>query len=133
MLKHGLLALIVAIVIPLVLWAGADILEFSAESQGDGVLLMWRTGVELNLSTFQVQRSVNGTSFYSIADVEPTGSYSEYQYVDGNLLKDSIKTYYYRLKIVETNGAVTYSAIREVTLIFSGIQQTWGSIKAMFR
>ena len=132
MLKHGILALIFAIAIPLVLWAGADILEFTAESQGDGVLLIWRTGVEFNLSTFQVQRSSNGTSFYSVADVEPTGSYSEYQYYDNNLM-DSIKTYYYRLKMVDINGTVTYSAVREVTLIFSGIQQTWGSIKAMFR
>ena len=133
MLKYGILALIVAMAIPLMLWAGADILEFTAESQGEGILLIWRTGIEFNLSTFEVQRSTNGTSFYSVAEVEPAGSYSEYQFVDNNLLKDAMKTYYYRLKMVDINGTVTYSEVREVTMIFSGIQQTWGSIKAMFR
>ena len=133
MSKQSLLALVIAIAVPLMLWAGADILEFTAETQGDAVLLVWRTGVEVNLSSFQVQRSTNGTAFYTIGDVEPTGSYSEYQYLDNNLLKQSIKIYYYRLKLVDNNGSVTYSEIREVTMIFSGIQQTWGSIKAMFR
>ena len=121
------------ILLPLLLWAGADILVFTAEAQVDAVLLSWRTGVEVNLSTFEVQRSSNGTSFYTVGDVEPTGSYSEYQYLDGSLLKQDSKTYYYRIKILDTTGAVSYSEVREVTLSFSGIQQTWGSIKAMFR
>lgn len=121
------------ILLPLLLWAGADILVFTAEAQIDAVLLSWRTGVEVNLSTFEVQRSSNGTSFYTVGDVEPTGSYSEYQYLDSSLLKQDSKTYYYRLKILDTTGAVSYSEVREVTLSFSGIQQTWGSIKAMFR
>jgi hypothetical protein len=122
------------VLIPLLLWAGADILEFTAEPQGEStVLLTWRTGVEVSLTVFQVQRSTNGNTFYTIGDVDPTGSYSEYQYLDTNLLKQSVKTYYYRLKIIDTSGAVTYSEVRDVTLTFSGIQQTWGSIKAMFR
>lgn len=124
--------LFVSMVIPLILWAGADILQFTAEAQEDGVLLVWRTGVEVSLSTFEVQRSMNGTSFFTIANIEPRGSYSEYQYLD-RLMTDSIRTYYYRLKMVDIGGAVTYSETREVTMVFSGIQQTWGSIKAMFR
>jgi len=124
--------LVVCIAAPLILWAGADILQFTAEAQGDEVLLVWRTGVEVNLSRFEVQRSTNGTLFYTIGNVEPTGSYSEYQYLD-RLLTDSIRTYYYRLRMVDISGAVTYSETREVTMVFSGIQQTWGSIKAMFR
>lgn len=134
MQPRSILVISMVILVPLLLWAGADILEFRAEAQGESaVLLTWRTGVEVSLTTFQIQRSANGTTFYTIGDMEPTGSYSEYQYLDTNLLKQSVKTYYYRLKIVDTNGAVTYSEVREVTMTFSGIQQTWGSIKAMFR
>jgi len=132
MSKRSLMVLIIGVVAPLILWAGADILQFTAEAQEDGVLLVWRTGVEVNLSTFEVQRSTNGTLFYAIANVEPKGSYSEYQYLD-RLMTDSIRTYYYRLKIMDISGAVSYSETREVTMVFSGIQQTWGSIKAMFR
>ena len=131
---RSILVIIMVILVPLLLWAGADILEFSAEPDGESaVLLTWRTGVEVSLTVFQVQRSSNGNTFYTIGNVNPTGSYSEYQYLDTNLLKQSVKTYYYRLKMIDTSGAVTYSEVRDVTLTFSGIQQTWGSIKAMFR
>ncbi len=131
---RSILVIIMVILVPLLLWAGADILEFSAEPDGESaVLLTWRTGVEVSLTVFQVQRSSNGNTFYTIGNVDPTGSYSEYQYLDTNLLKQSVKTYYYRLKMIDTSGAVTYSEVRDVTLTFSGIQQTWGSIKAMFR
>ncbi len=131
---RSILVISMVILVPLLLWAGADILEFTAEPQGESaVLLTWRTGVEVSLTVFQVQRSTNGNTFYTIGNVDPTGSYSEYQYLDTNLLKQLVKTYYYRLKMVDTSGAVTYSEVRDVTLTFSGIQQTWGSIKAMFR
>ena len=131
---RSILVIIMVILVPLLLWAGADILEFSAEPDGESaVLLTWRTGVEVSLTVFQVQRSSNGNTFYTIGNVNPTGSYSEYQYLDTNLLKQSVKTYYYRLKMIDTSGAVTYSEVRDVTLTFSGIQETWGSIKAMFR
>jgi hypothetical protein len=133
MKKRNLLIGGLVVLIPLVLWAGAVILQFTAEVQSNTVVLSWRTGVEVNLSEFQVQRSTTGTTFYSIGSVEPNGSYSEYQYVDDNLLKQSVRTYYYRLKIVDNDGTSTYSVVREVTIISSGIQQTWGSIKAMFR
>ena len=122
-----------AVLIPLLLWAGADILSFTAEAQSEAVLLIWRTGVEMNISTFQIQRSSNGTSFYTIGQASPTGSYSEYRYLDNNILQDGLKTYYYRLRIVDLDGTVTFSEVREVTLSYSGILQTWGSIKAMFR
>ena len=134
MRPRSFLVISMVILVPLLLWAGADILEFTAEPQGESaVLLTWRTGMEVGLTVFQVQRSTNGSTFYTIGDVDPTGSYSEYQYLDTNLLKQSVKTYYYRLKMIDTSGAVTYSEVRDVTLTFSGIQQTWGSIKAMFR
>lgn len=119
--------------IPLLVWAGAVILEFTAEVQSNTVVLSWRTGVEMNLSIFQVQRSTNGTSFYTIGGVDPTGSYSQYQYVDDNLLKQSVRTYYYRLKMIDNDGTSSYSNVQQVIIIASGIQQTWGSIKAMFR
>jgi hypothetical protein len=119
--------------IPLLVWAGAVILEFTAEVQSNTVVLSWRTGVEMNLSIFQVQRSTNGSSFYSIGAVEPTGSYSQYQYVDDNLLKQSMRTYYYRLEMIDMDGTSSYSNVQQVIVIASGIQQTWGSIKAMFR
>lgn len=134
MQPRSILVISMVVLVPLLLWAGADILEFSAEPQGEAaVLLTWRTGVEVSLSMFQIQRSTNGTTFYTIGEKDPTGSYSEYQYLDTNLLKQAVKTYYYRLKMIDTSGTVTYSEVCDVTMTFSGIQQTWGSIKAMFR
>ena len=133
MYTRSVFLIAIAVFIPLLLWAGADILSFTAEAQTEAVLLIWRTGVEMNLSSFQIQRSSNGTSFYTIGEVSPTGSYSEYRYLDNNILQDGLKTYYYRLRIVDLDGTVTFSEVCEVTISYSGIQQTWGSIKAMFR
>lgn len=115
-------------------FAGAELYSFRAFPVVDHCQLEWMTGVESNLRLFIVERSSDGQSFFAIGQTSPRGSYSQYEYTDSSPLDaDMERTFYYRLKIVDGDGAVRYSPISEVLLSFSPVQHTWGSIKAMFR
>ncbi|MBU1937824.1 hypothetical protein KKG05_10540 [bacterium] len=121
------------------LWAtsiafgSAEILEFDAYSLGDHCQLAWRTGQEVHLQTFVVERSSDGTTFMPIGYIDPEGSHSTYQFTDASPLAQSTRLFFYRIKIVDLDNSFVYSVVREVSLIFSAFKQTWGSIKAMFR
>lgn len=118
-------------------WAEAELLTFRAYpaiERTDHCRLEWTTGQETNLRVFIVERSGDGSYFLPVGQVAANGSYSEYQFADLSPLDaDMNRTFFYRLRMVDHSGATRYSEIREVSLQFSAVQQTWGTIKAMFR
>ena len=107
--------------------------EFSAVGSGQQVVLDWTVQPGLAPAMFHVQRSFDGQRFIAIADVRPADGVYQYTYVDDDLFKGELHTYYYRIEAVLSGDRSALSAVREVTLSFSGIRRTWGSIKAMFR
>ena len=112
----------------------AQVLEsFTASVEGHSVELEWTTSSERNVVEFCLQRSFDGRNFYPICEMEPTGAGHTYNYIDNDLFKGNTRTFYYRLEIRHAGGHKEYSQTREVTLSFSGVYRTWGSIKAMFR
>jgi hypothetical protein len=114
--------------------ANVDLLSFRAVAVLDHGRLEWGTGVEANFDAFIVERSSNGTDFIPITRISATGSYSEYQFTDSSPLDlDENRSFYYRLKMLNADGSYRLSETKEVVLVFSAVQQTWGSIKAMFR
>lgn len=114
--------------------AGVELLSFRALPMVDHGRLEWSSGTETSFEAFIVERSPDGQNFLPIARVEGTGSFSEYSYTDSSPLDlDMDRSFYYRLKMLDDDGNYRYSETREVTLTFSAVQQTWGSIKAMFR
>ena len=114
--------------------AGVELLTFRAVPMIDHGRLEWSTGAETNLDAFIIERSSDGYNFLAVTRVEATGSYSEYSYTDASPLDlDMDRSFYYRLKMLNDDGSFRYSETKEVTLTFSAVQQTWGSIKAMFR
>jgi len=113
--------------------AGVELTDFRAFPVVDHSQLQWSTGVEDNFQMFVVERSSDSRNFYTVGTVNGTGSYSQYQFTDTSPLLDNSRTFYYRLKMVDRDGTYRYSEIREVSLTFSAVQHTWGSIKAMFR
>jgi len=114
-------------------WAPSVITSFNASNADDYVLLEWVSGSESGVSNFQVERSFDGIEFQAIVTITPQGSSSSYYYEDHDLYKNTTRTYYYRIKVQMSNGSSSFSAVETVTLTFSGIQQTWGSIKSLFR
>ena len=133
-MRNTAIALIVALLMALPGLAQNVIVNFSAHAENDDyAVLEWNSGSENGLTVFRVERSLDGLSFISLADVSPQGNNSSYRYEDHDLFKNGTRTYYYRVRAVMANGTSTLSPVQFVTLSFSGIQQTWGSIKALFR
>jgi hypothetical protein len=82
-------------------------------SNKDGANVLQRsTSSEQNSSRFEVQRGENGNDFSTIATVAAAGNsdkITNYQYEDRQL--GNVGKYYYRLKMVDKDGATKYSAV----------------------
>lgn len=72
-------------------------------------ILEWRTVQEASFSHFELQRSINGRDFIEIARV--IGGSSTYRY-DDNSFEKAVN--YYRLKMIDRDGAFSYSEIRKI-------------------
>jgi hypothetical protein len=85
--------------------------HFTVVSSSDGNALSWTVNMEQANVQYIVQRSADCRSYMDIAHVNGTG-YGDmervYSYTDA-LAVDS--SYCYRLKAIETDGAVTYSPV----------------------
>ena len=119
-----------------VLSAGAIVSEFRAEPSRNKVTLKWLAEAEINLKGFEIERGISKTDLQKIDFLDAKGhttSKTEYTYEDNTVFKAESRVYYYRLKIVDKDGASTNTNVIEVNPIISGARATWGSIKAMFR
>ncbi len=126
--------IIVSFLIIATVYAGAYIEYFHARSESDNVRLEWQTSEETNLQKFVIERKTPQSSFTEVASVSPKGNNSNYIFTDQNAYKTNDMVFVYRLKIVDNNDQVTYSADVTVTHSISSVaKRTWGSIKAMFR
>jgi hypothetical protein len=116
--------------------AGAFIERITAKSDGENIMVEWKTGEETNVKQFEVERSNGGTnSFMVVGSVDPKGSNSYYVYTDKSAYKPVGSVYAYRIKIVDKDPNVvpSYSNAVSVSHSVSSVKRTWGSIKAMFR
>jgi hypothetical protein len=132
-MKKLLIRVLPVFFLVITIYGGAFLDYFQGRSEGDDVRLEWKTGEESNLQHFIVERKTPQNSYSDIATIQPKGSNSYYYYVDQSAYKSNDMVFIYRLKIVETNGQVSYSAEVTVSHNVSGVKRTWGSIKAMFR
>ncbi|GAB4490534.1 MAG: hypothetical protein OHK0045_15230 [Raineya sp.] len=88
-----------------------ELIAFQAVTQNNQVTLLWQTASEINVSHFEIEKSVTGLSFTTIGKIESLNSANSYQYIDRYLQKGTL---YYRLKIVDKDGRFSYSQIKEV-------------------
>lgn len=87
--------------------------SFTATASGCTAHLAWQTATELNSSYYAIEASTNGTSFAQVAKVASGnsamgGSY-KYSYALGS------GSTYFRLKAVDKDGRLAYSAIAVAT------------------
>ena len=119
-----------------VLWAGAVVSEFRAEPGRNKVVLKWIAEAEINLKGFEIERGVSKTDLQKVDFLEAKGNATaktEYAYEDNTVFKTEARVYFYRLKILDHDGAFTLTNVIEVNPTISSARATWGSIKAMFR
>ena len=117
------------------LYAAVSFQYFTAKSSQDGILLEWKTSDEGGASHFELERSAGSAdNFIYLKTINSTGNNSYYSYQDNTVSNRSNSSiYYYRLKCVQPNGTLTYTPAISVMFSVSGIRDTWGSIKAIFR
>lgn len=85
---------------------------FYAKRKNNAVTLSWQTAAEINAKEFVIQKKI-GTNFLDIATITADNKQdgSSYSFYDINSNKGVSQ---YRLKLVDQNGAFTFSEIRAV-------------------
>jgi hypothetical protein len=125
---------IISVAIIATVYAGAFLDYFHGRSEGEDIRLEWKTGEEVDIKHFSIERKTPNNSYAEIANLNPQGSNSYYSYLDKSAYKMATDlVFIYRLKIVDNSGQSSYSNEVTVSHNVSGVKRTWGSIKAMFR
>jgi hypothetical protein len=96
----------------LVVTLPVELIDFKANKLGDHVDLSWISAKEENFSHFEVYRSSNGTQFEYLASVNSKSAnsgISVYGFSDAKAFGQGIGSVYYRLKMVDADGAVAWS------------------------
>ncbi|NCU02823.1 MAG: T9SS type A sorting domain-containing protein [Chitinophagaceae bacterium] len=95
-----------------------SLLDFRANLKNDNALLNWKTTNHYNFSHFIIEKSTDARNYNDavvIVAPESTAAENSYGYND-DLHNSTNKTVYYRLKMVDVNGKVSYSETRMVRL-----------------
>ena len=93
--------------------------NFTARLAGKSVVLNWNTLQEINTANFSIQRSTNANYFTTIGNVAAAGNSSipkYYTYTDGTIFNTPVNEYFYRLKIEDRDGNISYSKINPVNI-----------------
>ncbi|HSC37557.1 MAG TPA: T9SS type A sorting domain-containing protein, partial [Chitinophagaceae bacterium] len=99
------------------------LLSFSGRLDNNTIPLSWSTSSEQNSAYFEVQKSVDGTSFYPLGKVAAAGNSNterHYGYIDKQVSEQN----YYRLKMTDIDGKFVFSN----TVLVKGanvLQQVW--------
>lgn len=85
-----------------------SLLSFTASKDDNKVMLNFTTTNELKVASFDVERSLDGSSFTKIGTVTGESANGQYAYIDVQPLSSMN---YYRLKMINQNGGYSYSKI----------------------
>jgi hypothetical protein len=91
-----------------------ELTNFAAARQGSGVVIGWATAREQNSAHFEVQRSLTGGEFSTVAKVTAQGNSSRptsYTAIDE---KAPASVVYYRLRQVDLDGKTAFSPVVSV-------------------
>ena len=84
--------------------------SFTGSLSGDVVVLNWKVSESTNFERFEVERSLDGTSYNKIKVVPFDHSLRSYAMQDDVSVLQS-KQVYYRLKLVDEDGKFSYSKV----------------------
>ncbi|MBO2012247.1 T9SS type A sorting domain-containing protein [Hymenobacter negativus] len=96
-----------------------ELVSFTAQAVNNAdAALAWTTASEKNNARFEVERSLNGTDYAWIGQVNGQGSTSQataYALTDAGIGPKAAGLVYYRLKQVDADGAFSYSPVRSLS------------------
>ena len=116
------------------LFAGARVENFNADSDGDNIILTWNSFEEPDVKHYEILRGPRKDVLNYLSVVNAKGDNSSYSFVDETAYKTSETVYAYGLVIRDNDGSK--SEIMHTRILHenvSSVKRTWGSIKALFR
>lgn len=87
---------------------------FTLTRKNNDVLVQWSTSQEVDADMYNVERSIDGENWSTIAYVAAVGNSSNvnnYSFTDKNI---SPKTVYYRVKEVDVDGKFVYTPVKSI-------------------
>ncbi|SNR34142.1 right-handed parallel beta-helix repeat-containing protein [Hymenobacter mucosus] len=100
-----------------------ELVKFTAENKENLVSLGWTTAMEVGSAFFEVQRSTDGRTFTSVANVAAAGTSTStrlYTWNDPQLIE---QVTYYRLRQVDVDGTSHHSSVAVVSPRLTGRQE----------
>lgn len=91
-----------------------SVTNFSGNYQSGKASLIWETSTEKNIAAYILERSENGISFTKVTEIKAKNNASKYDFSE--YLAGNVDAYFYRLKIVELDGKVSYSNVIKILL-----------------
>ena len=104
-----------------------ELLYFKAAALKNGNLLTWATATEINTIHFDMERSTDGKTFETIGKTKAKGHHSTYEFTDESPLW-GLGGVYYRLKINDLDGKITFSKIVNISAIGKGSVKIYPSV-----
>ena len=84
------------------------IIDFTAQKNNESVLLKWYATYETNFKKYEIEKSSNAADFYKIGEVAGQ-NLANYSFTDNKF--PSSNTVYYRLKMLDIDGKISYSKV----------------------
>ena len=88
-----------------------ELIDFQAFKLKNNVKLKWQIVNEKDVLKYEIERSSDGINFEKIVDLKPNNSI---EYTFETPLLTSVKTTYFRLKIVDSDRMVSFSKIQAI-------------------
>ncbi|TWI80427.1 putative secreted protein (Por secretion system target) [Lacibacter cauensis] len=102
----------------------ASLLSFTARNREQAVELNWKITNNNYAKTITVERSLNGQHFAAINDIAATANTETADYIFTDAVTNfNSNNIFYRLKITNKNGQVTYSEIQSVKINYALLLQ----------
>lgn len=89
--------------------------SFNAAKQSNGVQLTWNVTNEVNVRSYEVEKSINGSRFSKIGEVPfkaSSNAMNQYQFYDGSLLSNNA---FFRIRQVDIDGKSMYSSVVSIS------------------
>ncbi len=95
--------------------------SFNAVKQGDNAAINWKVGYSSTAKKFEVLKSTNGRDFSSLKIENAITNVRDYNSIDNAL---AVGANYYKLKIIDENGSISYSNTAVVFYKYKGFEIT---------
>ncbi len=101
-----------------------QITSFAGHKENNTVLLSWQTQNEMNVSHFEIERSINGNSFQVINNVQAANSPlpNSYYFTDPYPMPG---VSYYRIKMVDRDGQFRYTSTIKINFLGITVMQVY--------